>query len=349
MVQNKAIVFKSVPHGYPNSDNLRLETLSVDLDAVPAGGMILKNGVVSFDPYMRGRMRPAETKSYSAAFALNAPIDSAGVSKVVKSDSPDFKVGDIVTGHVGMEEYAVVPKERLGGFKVLDNKEGLPPSYYLGILGMPGLTAYSSFYEIGKPKKGETIFVSAASGAVGAIVGQLAKREGLRVVGSAGTDEKVAFLKSELGFDAAFNYKTESPFAALKKHAPEGIDIYYDNVGGETLDAALDAAKDFARFIECGMISQYNLKSKDEIYGLKNTMQIVAKRLTIRGFIVSDKDFGPKYSKEHQENIRKWLVNKEFVYRETVTEGLENAVDGFVGMLKGENFGKASLKIADLE
>jgi NADPH-dependent curcumin reductase CurA len=210
------------------------------------------------------------------------------------------------------------------------------------------LSPSSSFYEIGKPKKGETIFVTAASGAVGSIVGQLAKREGLRVVGSAGSDEKVAFLKSELGFDAAFNYKTESPSAALKKYAPEGIDIYYDNVGGETLDAALNAAKDFARFIECGMISQYNVKSSDEIYGLKNTMNIVAKRLTIRGFIVGDPDMGPKYTKEHQENIRKWLVNKEFVYRETVTEGLENAVDGFVGMLKGENFGKACLKVCTI-
>ncbi|KAH0606835.1 uncharacterized protein H6S33_003669 [Morchella sextelata] len=141
MVENKAIVFKSCPHGYPNSDNLRLETLSVDLDAVPAGGVILKNGVVSFDPYLRGRMRPAEINSYSPAFTLNSPIDSAGVSKVVKSDSPDFKEGDIVTGHVGMEEYTVVPKERLGGLRVLDNKEGFPLSYFLGILGMPGLTA----------------------------------------------------------------------------------------------------------------------------------------------------------------------------------------------------------------
>ncbi|KAI5844024.1 hypothetical protein DFP73DRAFT_573565 [Morchella snyderi] len=349
MVQNKAIVFKSIPNGYPTSDNLHLETLSVDLDAVPAGGVILKNGVVSFDPYMRGRMRPADIESYSPPFTLNAPIDSAGVSKVIKSDSPDFKEGDIVAGSVGVEEYTVVPKEKLSDFRVIDNKEGLPLTYYLGVLGMPGLTAYSSFYEIGKPKKGETIFVSAASGAVGAIVGQLAKREGLRVVGSAGSDEKVAYLKSELGFDAAFNYKKESPAAALKKYAPEGIDIYYDNVGGETLDAALDAAKSFARFVECGMISQYNKKSGDQQYGLKNTMNIIAKSLTVRGFIVRDQDLAPKYAKEHQENLRKWLVNKEFVYRETVTQGLENGVDGFVGMLKGENFGKASLKIADLE
>lgn len=349
MVQNKAIIFHSVPHGFPTSENLRLETRSVDLDAVPAGGVILKNGVTSFDPYMRGRMRPAEVKSYSPAYELGAPIDTAGVSKVVKSDCPDFKEGDVVIGPTRMEEYTVVEKERLAGLRLLDNKEGLPLSYYLGILGMPGLTAYSSFYELGEPKKGETIFISAASGAVGSLVGQLAKREGLTVVGSVGSDDKAEFLTSTLGFDAAFNYKKESPSAALKKYAPQGIDIYYENVGGETLDAALEAANNFARFIMCGMISQYNAKSKSELYGVKNTMNIVSKRLTIRGFIVGDKNLGPKYSKEHQQNVKRWLVNKELTYRETLTEGLENAVDGFVGMLKGQNFGKASLKIADLE
>lgn len=150
------------------------------------------------------------------------------------------------------------------------------------------LITSSSFYEIGQPKKGETIFVSAASGAVGSIVGQLAKREGLRVIGSAGSDEKVAFIKNELGFDEAFNYKTESPWTALRKYAPNGIDIYYDNVGGETLDAVLENANDFARLVECGMISQYNIKDKNDVYGVKNLMNVISKRLTMRvGFVSS--------------------------------------------------------------
>lgn len=205
------------------------------------------------------------------------------------------------------------------------------------------MTAYSSFYEIGKPKKGETIFISAASGAVGHIVGQLAKREGLRVVGSAGTDDKVKHL-TELGFDAAFNYKTEKPADALAKYCPDGIDIYFENVGGETLEAVLMAANNFGRVIACGMISQYNTT---DYYGVKSLMMVVAKRLTIRGFIVGDPDFWPKYQKEFYTNMPKWLANGEVKYREDIADGLANGPEKFVGMLKGENFGKTMIKIRD--
>lgn len=206
---------------------------------------------------------------------------------------------------------------------------------------MPGLTAYSSYYEIGNPKKGETIFISAASGAVGQLVGQLAKKDGLYVVGSAGTDAKVKYLK-EIGFDAAFNYKTEDPFKALPKYCPKGIDIYYENVGGVTLEAVLGNANDFGRIIACGMISQYNTK---DYYGVKGLMLVVAKRLLIRGFIVGDKDFGPKYQAEFAENMPKWLASGEIKYQEDIADGLEAAPAKFIGMLKGENFGKTMVRI----
>ncbi|KAL7269648.1 hypothetical protein RUND412_007668 [Rhizina undulata] len=350
MVQNKALIFNQIPRGYPQAGkDLVVKTSEIDLNNVPAGGLILKNYYVSFDPYQRGRMRDPSIKSYASAFALGKPITNSGVSKVLKSDYSEFKEGDIVTGHIGTEEYTVVPKEGVKGFRKVDNKYNLPLSYFVGVLGMPGLTAYSSFYEIGEPKRGETIFISAASGAVGSVVGQLAKREGLRVVGSAGSDEKVAYVKNELGFDEAFNYKTEKPKDALRKYSPEGLDIYFDNVGGETLAACLDHANDFARFIECGMISQYNVARKEDLYPITNLMEIVAKRLKLQGFIVHDQGFGPKYFNEHQENVAKWLANKEMITKETVTDGIDNAVEGFVGMLQGKNFGKAVLKIADLD
>ena len=212
---------------------------------------------------------------------------------------------------------------------------------------MPGLTAWSSFYEIGKPKKGETIFISAASGAVGQIVGQLAKHEGLTVIGSVGDDKKLSFIQSELGFDAGFNYKKEKPADALARLAPNGIDIYYENVGGEQLEAAISSLNMFGRVIACGMISQYNATPGTE-YPIRNLMNVVKQRLTIRGFIVGDADMGPKYHKEHQEKLQKWLSEGSFKATVSVTEGIDGAVEGFIGMLEGKNFGKTVLQVADL-
>lgn len=210
---------------------------------------------------------------------------------------------------------------------------------------MPGLTAYSSLYDIGKPVKGETIFISAASGAVGQLVGQLAKHEGLTVIGSVGSDEKLDYIIKDLKFDSGFNYKKENPHDALKRLAPNGIDIYYENVGGVQLEAAIDSLNDFGRIVACGMISEYS-KTDSEKYGVKNLMSVVAKRLTIRGFIVSDKNMGPVYVKERDENVSKWLHEGSFKSKSSVTEGIDNGPEGFVGMLQGKNFGKAVLKIA---
>jgi NADPH-dependent curcumin reductase CurA len=208
---------------------------------------------------------------------------------------------------------------------------------------MPGLTAYSSLYEIGKPQKGETIFVSAASGAVGQIVGQLAKHEGLTVIGSVGSDKKLEFITKDLGFDAGFNYKTEKPSDALNRLAPEGIDIYYENVGGEHLEAALDSMKDYGRIVMCGLIAGYN-KPREEHFPLRNYSYILTKRLTMRGFVVGDKGMGDKYRQEHQERVSQWIKDGAFKASTWECEGIDNGIDGILALFHGYNFGKAVLK-----
>jgi NADPH-dependent curcumin reductase CurA len=352
MVQNKGVIFKQVPDGWPKpGQDLAVESRDFDLDQqIPEGGLIVKNFYASFDPYQRGRMRAPEKKSYSPPFELNKPITNRCIFKVVKSNNPQFKEGEVLItlGITPIEEYSLLDAETVKTVRKLENPYNLDPKYFLGPLGMPGLTAWSSFYEIGQPKKGETIFISAASGAVGQLVGQLAKHEGLRVIGSVGDDKKLAFIKDELNFDDGFNYKTEKAADALARLAPNGIDIYYENVGGEQLEAAINAMNNFGRIVACGMISQYNLRP-EESYPIKNLMQVVAKRLTMRGFIVSDENMGPKHAKEHQEKLQKWLSEGTFKAKLSVTEGIDNAVDGFLGMLSGKNFGKAVLQIADLE
>lgn len=295
-------------------------------------------------------MRRPEIKSYSQPFTLGKPITNRGISKVIKSDTPNFKTGDIVVSaqDTGFEEYTVVTDEGIEKLRKLENPYNLDIKIFIGALGMPGLTAWSSFYAIGEPKKGETIFISAASGAVGQLVGQLAKHEGLKVFGSVGDDKKLDFIINELKFDGGFNYKKEKPSEALSRLVPEGIDIYYENVGGEQLEASINAMKQFGRIIACGMISQYNLKPEDA-YPIKNLGQVVTKRLKMQGFIVSDANMGPIYYKEHQEKLQKWISEGTFKTQMSVTKGIDNAAEGFIGMLKGENFGKALLEIADLE
>jgi NADPH-dependent curcumin reductase CurA len=216
---------------------------------VPKGSVITKNFYVSFDPYQRGRMRSPEKQSYSPPFELGKAITNRGIAKVIKSNTDKFKAGDIIVASDGLptEEYSLLPEGPTSRAFKLDNPYKLDPRIFIGALGMPGLTAWASFYEIGEPKKGETIFISAASGAVGQLVGQLAKHEGLKVIGSVGSDEKLDFIVKELGFDSGFNYKKEKPSEALAKLAPEGIDIYYENVGGEQLEAAINAMKPFGR------------------------------------------------------------------------------------------------------
>ena len=344
--ENKALFFKKIPTAYPvPGEHLTIESVPFDPSApAPENGVTVENLYASFDPYMRGRMRDASVKSYSPPFELNKPIGSRNIAKILKSNNSKFKPGDLVMGGLPIQEYAAIPASYADTLTPLENPHGIEDiRVFIGALGMPGLTAYSSLYEIGKPKKGETIFISSAGGAVGQIVGQLAKHEGLKVIGSVGSDEKLNYILKDLGFDGGFNYKTEKPGDALKRLAPDGIDIYYENVGGEHLEAALDALNNWGRVVACGMISQYNLRP-EERYGVSNLMHIVAKRLTIQGFIVGDKGFADKYGKEHQDRVGKWIKEGSFTAINAETVGIENAAEGLVGIFRGDNFGKAVLK-----
>jgi NADPH-dependent curcumin reductase CurA len=354
MVQNKGLIFKKVPTGWPKAgEHLTIEDRPIDLESTPPpeNGLLTENFYVSFDPYQRGRMRPAEVKSYAPPYELGKPISNGAVCKVLKSGTSKFKEGDIIFVNVACptEEYSLLPAgivER--AVSKIENKYGIDLKTFVGALGMPGLTAYSSFYEIGQPKKGDIIFISAASGAVGQLVGQLAKREGLKVIGSVGDDKKLEFLVNELGFDGGFNYKKEKPADALKRLVPDGITIYYENVGGEHLEAALDALQNHGRIVACGMVSQYNLPDPEK-YPLRNIMQVVAKRITMRGFIVGDPDIGPKYAKEHQENVQKWIADGSIKAEMSITKGIDYAAEGLIGMLEGKNFGKAVLVIKEMD
>lgn len=343
MASNKALVFKKIPEGYPvPGEHLTVEPAGYDADVpAPENGVVLQSLYTSYDPYMRGRMRPAEVKSYSAAFTLNKAIESSSIAKVVRSNNTSFPEGEVVIGQVPIQEYVALAGDEVVRIRKLQNPLGIEDiRVFLGPLGMPGLTAYSSLYEIGKPKKGETIFVSAASGAVGQLVGQLAKHEGLRVIGSVGSDEKLEYIIKELGFDGGFNYKNEKPADALARLAPEGLDIYYENVGGEHLEAALDAMKNFGRVVVCGLISQYNSAP----YPIKNIHNVLVKRLVMRGFIVLDPGMGDVYSKEHQERVQKWIKEGSFKVLIHETVGMDNAAEGLVGIFYGKNMGKAVLK-----
>lgn len=225
-------------------------------------------------------MRPPEIKSYAPGFPLNEAIPNRGISRVLKSSNSKFKPGDIIVSASGTptEEYSVLPKEHADRARVLDNPYNLDPRIFIGALGMPGLTAWSSFYEIGEPHRGDTIFISAASGAVGQLVGQLAKHEGLKVYGSVGDDKKLDFILNELKFDGGFNYKKEKPEEALKRMCPQGLDIYYENVGGEQLEAAINHMNPFGRIVACGMISQYNTPPEKQ-YPIRNLVKVVGSRI----------------------------------------------------------------------
>ncbi|OTA98592.1 hypothetical protein M426DRAFT_325861 [Hypoxylon sp. CI-4A] len=346
MAPNKTLVFKKIPTGFPvPGEHLAVEDRPIDLEAdAPKGGLVVEILYASFDPYLRGKMRDPKVKSYSPAFEIDSPFTNGTVARVLKSGSPDYKEGDIVVAFLPIGEYAIIPKPSEASVRKIDNPHNLDLAMFLGPLGMPGLTAYAGLQKIGKPKKGETVFVSSAAGAVGQVVGQVAKNEGLRVIGSVGSDEKLEYITKDLGFDGGFNYKKESAFDALPRLAPEGIDIYFENVGGEQLDAVLRNMKTHGRIPVCGMISGYNVPN-DQKYGIKELFQVIPKLITMQGFLVGQPEFGAAYFKEHQETVSKWILDGSFKAKIDVTEGIDRAAEGFVGMLKGENFGKAVLKI----
>lgn len=338
-VKNKQIILKHYVEGYPKESDMEFKISNIKLN-VPEGSnvVLLKNLYLSCDPYMRNRMNKLEG-SYVESFTPGSPIMGYGVAKVLESGDPNFQKGDLVWGLTGWEEYSIVTATQITLFKIHD--KDVPLSYYTGILGMPGMTAYVGFYEICSPKKGETVFVSAASGAVGQLVGQFAKMLGCYVVGSAGTKEKVDLLKSKFGFDEAFNYKEEQDLdAALKRYFPNGIDIYFENVGGKMLDAVLVNMKLNGRIAVCGMISQYNLEKTE---GVHNLFCLIPKRIRMEGFIVFDYyHLYPKYL----EMIIPKIKDGTIAYVEDVAEGLESAPSALIGLFSGRNVGKQVVMIS---
>jgi NADPH-dependent curcumin reductase CurA len=319
----------SRPKGWPTEDTF--EIAEVEIPAPGENEILVRNVVMSVDPYMRGRMN--DVKSYVPPFQVGAPLEGGAVGEVVKSNSPDFAEGDHVLHGLGWRDYAVVDAKHA----VKVDSSVAPLSTYLGVLGMPGLTAYAGLLATAEFKPGDAVFVSGAAGAVGQIVGQIARLKGAsRVIGSAGSPEKVKYLTEELGFDAAFNSKDGPVAEQLEAAAPDGIDVYFDNVGGEHLEAAIEHLNLNGRITMCGAISQYNASEKPA--GPSNMIQILAKRLTLRGMLVGDhRALQPQFVQE----VAAWIASGELKYSETVVEGgVRQAPAAFLGMLRGENTGK---------
>ncbi|HEU5034944.1 MAG TPA: NADP-dependent oxidoreductase [Mycobacteriales bacterium] len=310
------------PRGWPEPDDFRLAEVDV-ADEPPAGHVLVRNLVMSVDPYMRGRMN--DVKSYAPPYALNEAMYGGAVGRVEKSAVAGLDSGTIVRHGLGWREWAVVPRRQA---EIVDPiADGVPPSAYLGVLGMPGLTAWVGVFDIAEVRPGETLFVSAAAGAVGSVAGQLAKLAGLRVVGSAGTAEKVEWLRT-LGFDAAFNYRDSDVTKQLAAAAPEGIDCYFDNVGGDHLRAALAVINPFGRIAECGMIAAYN----EVVPGPDNLFFIVGKKLTVRGFIVSDHAHREPTFRRHVAGL---IRDGSLVFEETHRDGIESALEALLDVLRG--------------
>ncbi|KAJ4962912.1 hypothetical protein NE237_022851 [Protea cynaroides] len=338
-VSNKQVILRDYITGFPKETDMDLTTETIKLK-VPDGSkaILVKNLYLSCDPYMRSCMTKLEGKNYVPPFTPGSPITGVGVAKVVNSDHPNFEEGELVWGMTRWEEYTLITMvDRL--FKIKDTD--VPLSYHTGLLGMPGLTAYVGFYELCSPKRGENVFISAASGAVGQLVGQFAKITGCYVVGSAGSKEKVDLLKNKFGFDAAFNYKEEHDLdAALKRYFPEGIDIYFENVGGKMLDAVLLNMRVHGRISVCGMISQYNLEKPE---GVHNLFCLITKQVRMEGFLVGNYfHLLPKY----YDFVMPLIKEGKITYVEDTVEGLDNAPGALIGLFTGRNVGKQVVVVA---
>ncbi len=335
---SREVRLASRPVGLPTMDNF-------ELAAAPApeprdGEVQVRNLWMSVDPYMRGRM--IDRKSYVPPFQIGAALQGGAIGEVVASKADGFAAGDMVLSMAGWREAFTAPPSAAMLQKI--ETHGLPPQAFLGVAGMPGLTAYAGLLFVGEPKAGETVFVSAAAGAVGSLVCQIAKIKGCRVIGSAGGPNKVAFLE-EIGVDAVIDYKAHPGVGALtealQKAAPEGVDVYFENVGGDHLAAALNVMNDFGRIAVCGMISAYN--DAEPAPGPSNLTQIIAKRLRVQGLIVTD-----FYNRlpEFIQDLSGWIASGRITWRETVHEGVENAPRAFIDLFHGENLGKMLVKLS---
>jgi len=332
---NKQIRLASRPSGKVTESNFTVTEEPVP--EVSDGQLLVRNIFMSVDPYMRGRMN--DVKSYIPPFQIGEVLQAGVVGQVVASRNDDYREGDYVTGMLGWENYSLSDGAQLRKVAA----DSLPLSYHLGVLGMPGMTAYVGLFTIAAAKPDDAVFVSAASGAVGSVVGQLAKIHGCRVSGCAGSDDKVTVLTETLGYDAAFNYrKSDSISASIKEVCPDGIDVNFENVGGDIFEAALWNMRNFGRIALCGMISNYN--DEELKPGPRGMNVIIGRRLTIKGFIVSDH---PKACQEYVTKASAWLVEGKMTYHETIVEGVENAPRAFIDLLDGRNMGKQIVQLAD--
>jgi len=335
---NRKIVLNSRPVGAPTTENFRLEE---GVAPIPTDGeVLLRTLYLSLDPYMRGRMSNAP--SYAPPVEVGAEMIGGTVSRVERSLHPDYQTGDLVLGFSGWQDYAVSDGT---GLTKLDPR--MPqPSLALGALGMPGFTAYMGLLDIGQPKAGETVVVAAASGAVGSVVGQIAKLKGCRVVGIAGGAKKCRSVVDELGFDACIDHQSADFKQQLATACPEGIDVYFENVGGKVFDAVLPLLNPVARIPVCGLIAHYNdteLPEGPDRLGLL-TRTLLTKRIKMQGFIIFD-DYGHRYG-EFYSQMSTWLNEGKIIFREDIVDGLENAPQAFIGLLEGKNFGKLVIRVA---
>ncbi len=331
--KHKEIHLKSRPDGMPRLENFTVA--EADLPTIRDGEILVKNEWLSVDPYMRGRMK--DTKSYVPPFELNEPMDGGCVGRIVESKNSSFSEGDYVVGNQGWREFW----KSDGSDALPINVEGAEPQNFLSVLGMTGMTAWVGLTEIGNLKEGETVFVSAASGAVGSIVAQIAKIKNCKVIASAGSADKIEWLRKNAGVDEAFNYHdVENVSQKVEELAPNGIDLYFDNVGGDHLAAAIDNMNDFGRIVCCGMISGYN--DKEPKPGPSNLFKIIGKRIRMQGFIVRDhQDLQEAFVKE----MSGWIQSGKIIWEETITEGVENAPEAFLSLFEGDKMGKALVKV----
>ncbi|MYL58211.1 NADP-dependent oxidoreductase [Virgibacillus halodenitrificans] len=337
-MKQEQLILHERPNGLPDENTFQFK--EVEVGEANDGQVLLKTLYVSVDPYMRGRM--SDRDSYIEPFQVGEPLAGGVVAQVVESKTDQLEKGDIVRGNLPFQEYLVVQPDTVS--KV--NTNGLNPSVALGALGMPGLTAYFGMMHIGEPKKDETVVVSGAAGAVGQIAGQLAKKAGARVVGIVGSEKKAAYITEELGYDAAVEYKKGDVKQQLKEACPNGIDVYYENVGGEIGDAVWPLLNDFARIPVCGAISSYNLKEGEQDIGLRIQPFLIKSHAKMQGFIVGDfaDQFGEAY-----KFLAEGVSNGELKFEETIKEGFKTIPDAFLGLFTGENIGKQLVKVADEE
>ncbi len=333
---NKQVILKKRPDGMPEADTW--EMVSNPIPEVGAGQMLVKNHYISLDPAMRGWMD--DRKSYIPPVQIDEVMRAGSIGEVVASNHEKFKVGDFVTGWGGVQQYSLSDGSM---YYTVDPKLAPLPTY-IGTLGMPGMTAYFGILEVGKIKEGDRVLVSGAAGAVGSVVGQIAKIKGCTVVGIAGGPEKVKYLKEELGFDDAIDYKNENIYEGIKRACPKGIDVYFDNVGGETLDAALARLRMHARIVICGAISQYN--NREDIRGPKNYLSLLVNRGTMQGMVVMD--YAKDYRKAAME-MGMWMMQGKLKTREDVYNGIENFYDTFQRLFSGDKKGKLVLKVMEEE